>query len=1712
MKFRNKNTIKIGFQKAPAVFASIALVFAYVLFGASVLVSSTANATTPLLINFQGKLTAVSDGTNVADGSYDFEFKLYTASTGGTAVWTETYDQVSGSCQSLSVVNGVFNTKLGSCNSLSGIDFSGGSMYLSVNFDDGGGYDGEMSPRKQLTSSAFALVANSVSGTGTINTTVNSSTALTVAQSGSNYAFQVDTSTASSATGLKVTSAAAAGGAALAVISSGTNENLTVDAKGSGTISLGATSTGNILLGGGVGSTGCTITNSSGNFACDGTIDLESGTILDAQSDNSLRVSNSNGYIEIGPKNTGGAHIYTDLSQFIFNKQLTFTGDVGTIQSANGFALTLNSGTTGAINLGTDNSAETISLATGAGVKTLTVGSTNTTSSTTIQSGSGNISLNTASGTIELQDSTNITGVATISSILQVGSATATTYSRLGTGTTGHALDAANDLLVSDDLEVDGDAWFDGNLTVAGTCTGCGTTISFGSDNQIPFTNGTTDDFDYSSDFTYDATTLTVTTASTTASNKTINIAQTGATTGTDYAGYFTNTGAATTNVGLYASASGGTNNYAAIFENGNVGIGTTTPDTALHIEHGNNAGFVHLKATGTNVGPFILLEGDSTSSYPSIEFDRSQQNRSSTLQFTLNGTDEWTVGELYNGGFANTGFSIANGSDSLSNALLHLSTSNAVGIKNTSPSALLTLGTAGTTAGTLSLAGSTSGTITVQTQAAAGTYNFNLPTTAGTSGYVLTSGGGGATAMSWTDPSTFGVKWSSLAAPSGNLTLAHGSNVTDFSFNGVTTGNAFSLSSSSVTSGSVLNLASTSTAAASNTQKVLNVATSGANGTSSQTTYGAYFSNTHTGTSSTNIAAYFTASGGTSNYAAVFDGDIRTNIDSTTVTMVGVGAGANNNVSGSGDEGLYNTFFGAQAGNSNTIGAYNNFFGYQAGLNVTSGQANFAQGHQSLQNNATGSYNVALGFRAAQGTASQNINGNIAIGYQAGQLLGTGGDYNILMGYQAGNNITGGSKNIVIGYDIDAPSASSTQTLNIGNLLYASGLDGTGTTLSSGSVGIGVASSLVGKLHVAGSVTSSGANAVAGIYQTSTLTNSTASGFQFGNRHLVTVSSSVAGTHVGEFIRVTDSTSLSSGQVVRGMEIQAYSGTNNSGINTGLAAYAKTFGIQAETSAQAGGVVSPAAVFAYLNQSSGQESVGNAIRAYSDTIQGTDLVSLYHETSTGFSGNGIVMNFGNNSGTFTGNFISLQKAGTESFHVDDDGSTFVSFTGTGTANAVCHANNGSVNNDELVDCTSSPAADFAEFYPLESGIEVGEVVVTGSQMINTYENVNGRADWSHVKGQITQLVRSTESYQDNIIGVVSDNRSDFAVTGANIKPEDNPVPVALKGRVNVKVTAENGAIKAGDYLTSSAEQPGFAAKATSSGQVIGRAMADFNPTQEQPYGFIMVFMQVGYQQINNRIVLSAPEITGQNLQGDEQENQDSLLTNTASTFVIQQQADEESDAVSNILQLQSGDSNRFMVSSTGATSILSSLNCSEEGECPSVLKVTQANTELVNIDARGNLKLTGTIFIKEDSFAGSVATDNSGLAEISFAYHLGTGKPVVQLTAESQIPVFAQIVEFKQDTNGNYTGFVMRTFDLIAGPVSAIVHYNVTGKQDGYITLGTAVPVQLDNGSGGDDFTGIVIEDGQPTVVGGPDEPLNPDDIIGVIPNDQPSSDNNQT
>ena len=96
---------------------------------------------------------------------------------------------------------------------------------------------------------------------------------------------------------------------------------------------------------------------------------------------------------------------------------------------------------------------------------------------------------------------------------------------------------------------------------------------------------------------------------------------------------------------------------------------------------------------------------------------------------------------------------------------------------------------------------------------------------------------------------------------------------------NAVTTGTGLAVASSGtttgLTSGSMMSISSVSTAGtASSSSYLAKLTRSGANANSTHTAYGIYSAVTNTGTSSTNIGGFFSASGATNNNAGIFQAD----------------------------------------------------------------------------------------------------------------------------------------------------------------------------------------------------------------------------------------------------------------------------------------------------------------------------------------------------------------------------------------------------------------------------------------------------------------------------------------------------------------------------------------------------------------------------------------------------------------------------------------------------------------------------------------------------------------------------------------------------------------------------------------------------------------------------------------------------------------------
>lgn len=222
---------------------------------------------------------------------------------------------------------------------------------------------------------------------------------------------------------------------------------------------------------------------------------------------------------------------------------------------------------------------------------------------------------------------------------------------------------------------------------------------------------------------------------------------------------------------------------------------------------------------------------------------------------------------------------------------------------------------------------------------------------------------------------------------------------------------------------------------------------------------------------------------------------------------------------------GYNNVLIGYKAGEDLTTGTNNVCLGSRAGEAITTGNWNFALGDESLILNTTKDGNTAIGRECLNRITDMN---NVGVGFRAGRNMGAGGQNvfigydsgygvsgstagwqnviiganagkaitqareNILLGYEAGTNCTSAVRNIIIGYKNNANSATDDNKLIIGNLIFGTDISGTGTTISSGNIGIGIRAAAE-KLHSSDKIRADGVfnhNGTDGITQTINITD----------------------------------------------------------------------------------------------------------------------------------------------------------------------------------------------------------------------------------------------------------------------------------------------------------------------------------------------------------------------------------------------------------------------------------------------------------------------------------------------------------------------------------------------------------------------------------------------------------------------------------------------
>ncbi len=125
---------------------------------------------------------------------------------------------------------------------------------------------------------------------------------------------------------------------------------------------------------------------------------------------------------------------------------------------------------------------------------------------------------------------------------------------------------------------------------------------------------------------------------------------------------------------------------------------------------------------------------------------------------------------------------------------------------------------------------------------------------------------------------------------------------------------------------------------------------------------------------------------------------------------------------------------------------------GLNTAYRVTTGSQNTALGASALQNVTTTNYNTAVGWNSLINTTGSR---NTALGASSGSTNVSGSD-NILVGNGVGSaTLQSGSSNILIGNSVDTPLAATSNYLNIGNVIFATGMNGT-LAAPAGNVGIG--------------------------------------------------------------------------------------------------------------------------------------------------------------------------------------------------------------------------------------------------------------------------------------------------------------------------------------------------------------------------------------------------------------------------------------------------------------------------------------------------------------------------------------------------------------------------------------------------------------------------------------------------------------------------------
>ncbi|MDO8474221.1 MAG: hypothetical protein Q7S62_01640, partial [bacterium] len=673
--------------------------------------------------------------------------------------------------------------------------------------------------------------------------------------------------------------------------------------------------------------------------------------------------------------------------------------------------------------------------------------------------------------------------------------------------------------------------------------------------------------------------------------------------------------------------------------------------------------------------------------------------------------------------------------------------------------------------------------------------------------------------------------------------------------YSGLTTGIGQSIVTNALTTGTALNISSTSTAGgASGVSKLLNLARSGANAQLAHTAYGLYSAVTNTNaTSGTNVAGYFSASGATTaNYAIqVAQNNWIGGIDSATTGVV--------------------RMFKINASDQIQVGAALSMDGGIT-LPTDAGAVTLVDLPLSLTSSTANSYTFKIGsdniltiYGESGATAGLLYNGRVGIGditpdaiFDIDGTAISGGIGTVL--------VTPGAHTAVVAEVIDISVAAHTNTIT-GAITTQRFTNFAQPVISAAS---GLTVTTAANIAIAGTPNPTGAGpatitnafglmlgtalATVPAYSASNATTITSAAMLYvagapvtgGN---VTVTNGYALWVDGGKTRLDGGGTSAQASAAGGvLEIQASTVNGNNASSTiaigasvsiGVTTYTNNTATLTMTNAASmyiAGIPVASTNVAFTNPAyalwvdagtsrfDGAVTYGSqATFTDSDATPDVSAGSHFITNTTAVT----ITDFDAGAGTLqAGHIIYVESNGTITYDVDGG------LLEAGAVDLVTAAGDlttwiyDGVDDWILVSWMKNSAtqtgADVAELFPSQEQLEPGDVVSADT-------------------GYPVNVKKSVAKYERQLLGVVSTQPHITLGQGT----EGTTYPIALAGRVPVKVSLENGPIVIGDHLTSSTI-PGVAMKATSTGNTIGIALGAYDGTQLEAK--IMVFIQLGWQ------------------------------------------------------------------------------------------------------------------------------------------------------------------------------------------------------------------------------------------------------------------------